>query len=83
MTKEGKPYGPEKYKQLVKSCWIIAKNSNSSYTEIRDKITPTEMGMLLNLIKEEADKNNEAIAKMKKEREEKRQNSRSGRANYR
>ena len=53
LTKDGKPYGPERYKSLVKNLYIISKNTYTSYTDLRDKITPSEMTALLNLIHEE------------------------------
>lgn len=52
--KDGKPYGPELYKELVRECYIITKNTNTSYTDLMD-ITPTERHYLLEFIKEEID----------------------------
>ena len=50
--KDGKPYGPELYKELVRESYIITKNTNTSYTDLMN-ITPTERKYLLEFIKEE------------------------------
>ena len=52
-TKEdGTPYAPEIYKELVRECYIISKNTNTSYTDLM-KLTPTEKHFILSFIKEE------------------------------
>jgi len=81
LTSDGKPYGPYKYKELVKSLFILSKNLNTSYIELRDKLTPTEMTSLLLLLKEEDDKNKEYLDKIKSEREKKK-NSQPQRHSY-
>ena len=53
-TKDGKPVGPELYKQLVKEAYVITKNTNTSYTDLMN-ITPTERKYILEFIKEELD----------------------------
>ena len=68
LTKDGKPYGPERYKSLVKNLYIISKNTYTSYTDLRDKITPSEMTALLQLIKEENEETRKYVEKMKKDR---------------
>lgn len=68
MTKDGKPYGPERYKNLVKNLYVISKNTYTSYTDLRDKITPSEMTALLQLIKEENEETRKYVEKMKKDR---------------
>lgn len=67
MTKDGKPYGPERYKSLVKNLYVISKNTYTSYTDLRDKITPSEMTALLQLIKEENEETRKYVEKMKKD----------------
>lgn len=68
MTKDGRPYGPERYKSLIRNLYIISKNTYTSYTDLRDKITPAEMNALLGLIKEEQESNQKYIEKLKEER---------------
>lgn len=74
-TSNGKPYGPYRYKQLIKECYIIAKNCNTPYTSLMD-ITPTEKNELLNLIIEENEKSQEAMARIKAENRRKREGKR-------
>ena len=72
VTKQKVPYGPYKYKLTIKELFIISKNTNTSYTDLRDKLTPAEKDQLLLLIKEEDDKNKEHLKKLKEQREAKR-----------
>jgi hypothetical protein len=51
-TEDGKPYGPVRYKEIVKECYLISKNINTSYTDILD-ITPIERTYLLQFIADE------------------------------
>ncbi len=81
MTRDGKPYGPYKYKELVKSLFILSKNLNTSYIDLRDNLTPSEMTSLLLLLKEEDEKNREYIDKIKADKEKKK-NSQPIRYNY-
>ena len=74
-TKDGKPYGPIRFKQIVKEIYILCKQLNSSYTDLLD-ITPTERDLLINFIVEENKKSEEAMEKIKAENIKKRQNRR-------
>lgn len=65
-TSDGKPYGPIKYKEIVKERWLIAKNSNINYSDT-ENMTPTERYYILEFIAEEAKKTNEALEKRKQE----------------
>ena len=65
-TNDGKPYGPIKYKEIVKERWLIAKNSNISYSDTGD-MTPTERYYILEFISDEIKKTNEALEKRKQE----------------
>lgn len=49
---DGTPYAPELYKELVRECYIITKNTNTSYTDLME-ITPRERHYLLEFIREE------------------------------
>ena len=64
-TSDGKDYAPQKYKQLIHECYVISKNCNTSYIDVRDKLSVVEKRELLNLIREENDKNQEYIKKLK------------------
>ena len=61
------PYGPIRYKEIVKECYLISKNINTSYTDIL-KITPTERGYLLEFLLAEAKQREEMLARRKAER---------------
>ena len=34
--KDGSPYGPKHFKELVKECWYISDNLHTSYTDVLD-----------------------------------------------
>jgi hypothetical protein len=36
ISKDGKPYGPKRFKEIVKECWYISDNLHTSYTDILD-----------------------------------------------
>lgn len=74
MTSDGKPYGPQRYKQLVKNCYIVSKTLNTSYIDVRDKMTPSELNQIINLIIEDNEKYKEKMEKMKEEQKLKREN---------
>ena len=70
-TSDGKPYGPTKFKSLVKELYLIAKNCNTPYTELLD-ITPTEKDQLISFIVEDAKRSEEQMAKIKEQNKNKR-----------
>ena len=53
-NKDGEPYGPYRYKEIVKECYSIAKNCNTPYTDIL-QITPRERDYLIEFIIEDAE----------------------------
>lgn len=57
-TEDGKPYGPIRYKEIVKELYAISKACNTSYTDLL-KITPTEKNYMIEFMlyeKEQAEK---------------------------
>lgn len=48
-TNDGKPYGPYRYKEIVKELYFITKNCNTSYTDLLE-ITPIERNYLIEFI---------------------------------
>lgn len=52
LTKDGQPYGPYRYKEIVQERYFISKNINTSYNDI-GKITPTEREYILKFIVDE------------------------------
>jgi len=67
-TSDGRDYGPVRYRELVKECYIISKNCNTSYTDVL-RLPPREKDLMLGFIVEEFRKAQENIDQMKKERE--------------
>ena len=53
-TEDGSPYGPARYKEIVKERWYISKHLHTSYVDV-GKITPLERLYLLQFIKESSD----------------------------
>lgn len=64
LTSDGKPYGPWRYKQIVKECYLISKNCNTSYTDVL-KITPLERDYILEFIADEFKKAQDEVDKNK------------------
>lgn len=65
-TEDGKPYGPIRFKQIVKERYLISKNINTSYNDI-GKLTPIERKYILEFIADEIKRENEAFEKAKQE----------------
>jgi hypothetical protein len=34
LSNDGTPYGPKRYKELVKECWYVSDNLHTSYTDV-------------------------------------------------
>jgi len=52
LDSDGKPYGPTRLKEIIKECFIISKNCNTSYSDIL-QMTPIEKNYLCEFIREE------------------------------
>ena len=33
-SNDGSPYGPKRYKEIVKECWYVSDNLHTSYTDV-------------------------------------------------
>ena len=60
LTSDGKPYGPKRYKEIVKECWYISDNLNTSYTDVLD-LSFQERFYLIQYINEKQDATKRAI----------------------
>lgn len=60
MCEDGTPYGPKRYRDIVRECWYISDNLNTSYTDILD-ISYLERMSLIHLIREKRIATQEAI----------------------
>lgn len=67
---DGRPYGPFRYKEIVRECYFITKNTSTSYEEVLD-MAPTERGYILEFLKDEFDKTKERMEEIKKESKKK------------
>jgi hypothetical protein len=65
LTDKGKPYGPWRYKNIVKECYIITKNTNTPYSDILN-MTPTERELIIEFLSEDFKKQQENIEQAKK-----------------
>ena len=74
-NEDGSPYGPVRYEEIVRECYLISKNINTSYVDVL-KITPAERNMMLNFLLEEAKRREEILAKQEAEREANKQKPR-------
>ena len=63
-SNDGTPYGPKRYKEIVRECWYISDNLNTSYTDVLD-LSYVERIYLLRFINEKHDAAAEAIAAAK------------------
>jgi hypothetical protein len=34
LSNDGTPYGPKRYKEIVKECWYVSDNLNTSYADV-------------------------------------------------
>ncbi|MBQ6627837.1 MAG: hypothetical protein IJH65_03300 [Methanobrevibacter sp.] len=62
MTSDGKPYGPYRFKEIVKQCYIISTKCNTSYTDLLE-ITPRERDYLFEFIMDEVRETEELTKK--------------------
>lgn len=68
LTEEGKPYGPHRYKEIVKERFVISKHTNTSYKDT-EEITPVERGYILEFILEDLQHQKEMYDKAQRELE--------------
>ena len=64
LTKDGKPYGPKRFKEIVLERYLISKNINTSYNDI-GQLTPIEREYLLEFIADEQKRSQEYIKEQK------------------
>lgn len=64
ISKDGKPYGPKRFKEIVKECWFISSQLNTSYTDVLD-ISVQERVYLAECIHDKLEATNKAIEEVK------------------
>jgi len=65
LTSDGAPYGPVRYKEIVKERYYVSKYCNTSYGDV-GKITPTERQYLLEFITNELEQQKKMLEEQKK-----------------
>lgn len=66
-NEDGEPYGPYRYKEIVRECYSISKNCNTSYADVIE-MTPRERDYLIEFMVEDANRAKEMIEKSKNRR---------------
>ena len=64
LSKDGSPYGPKRYKEIVKECWYISDNTNTSYTDVLD-ISFQERVYLVECINNKQEETKKALEEIK------------------
>lgn len=57
LTEDGKPYGPYRFKEIVRERYLISREINTSYTDT-GQITPAERGYLIEFIADDINTKN-------------------------
>ena len=63
-TKNGSPYGPYRYEELVRERYLISKTINTSYFDV-GKLTPTERNYIIKYMIDEMKQQQEKIKELK------------------
>lgn len=70
ISKDGRAYGPKRYKEIVKECWYISDNLHTSYTDVLD-LSFQERFYLIECINKKQDETKKALDRAKQERQKK------------
>lgn len=62
---EGEPYGPYRFKEIIKEQYLISKSINTSFNDL-EQITPRERELLIEFILDDNKKVNQMIEDAKK-----------------
>ena len=65
LTDDGRPYAPIRYSQLIQECYVISKQTNTPYTDVRDNMTPRERREILKLIYDEFKQSQERMKEIR------------------
>ena len=64
ISKDGKPYGPKRYKEIVKECWYISDQLHTSYTDVLD-LSFQERVYLIECIQSKQEATQRAVEQLK------------------
>lgn len=70
LTSDGKPYGPVRYREIVKERYLISEKCNTSYTDL-GSVTPLERKYLMEFIAEDLQKQKDMMEAQKMKRSKK------------
>ena len=59
-SNDSTPYGPKRYKEIVRECWYISDNLHTSYTDVLD-LSFQERFYLIELINQKQEETKKAI----------------------
>lgn len=62
LTNDGKPYGPERFKNIAKERYLISKHTNTSYEDTQS-LSPAERSYILQFITEDLQREKEIYDK--------------------
>lgn len=62
LTSDGKPYGPERFKNIAKERYLISKHTNTSYEDTQS-LSPAERSYILQFITEDLQREKEIYDK--------------------
>lgn len=66
-SKDGKPYGPKRFKEIVKECWFISDHIHTSYNDVLD-MSFQERIYLSEYIHDKIEATNKAIEEIKQKK---------------
>ena len=65
-SKDGTPYGPKRYKEIVKECWFISDQTHTSYADVLD-LSFQERLFLIECINDKQKEQQKAMAAMQQQ----------------
>lgn len=66
LSKNGDPYGPKRFKELVRECWFISDQLHTSYKDVLD-MSVTERIHIMSCIQEKQETTQKAIAQARQQ----------------
>lgn len=69
-SSDGTPYGPKRFKELVRECWYISDQTHTSYADVLD-LSVAERIYLIRFINEKIENTNRALEENNKKRTKK------------
>jgi len=66
--KDGTPYGPKRYREIVRECWYISDQTHTSYADVLD-LSHQERLFLIECIADKQKATQKAIAQLQAQQE--------------